>query len=96
MNFEIAPKETEIEAIWSDAVLYCASICIDGKSGWRLPTNAELYTISKSTNDFKKTWYWSSVESDNFHAFSQHFTTNMQSVHSKKLYANRVRAVRDL
>jgi hypothetical protein len=42
MNFEIAPKETEIRANWYDAKLYCFSLNIDGKTGWRLPTDREF------------------------------------------------------
>jgi hypothetical protein len=32
MNFEIAPKETEIQANWGDARLYCFALNIDGKT----------------------------------------------------------------
>jgi hypothetical protein len=45
MNFEIAPKSTETKLNWNDARLYCFSLNIDGKTGWRLPTNDELHEI---------------------------------------------------
>jgi len=64
MNFEIAPKEYEIKANWYDAKLYCFSLNIDGKTNWRLPSKEELTVIYKSENDFRKTFYWSSIEND--------------------------------
>jgi hypothetical protein len=62
MNFEIAPKETEIQANWDDAKLYCLSLNVDGKTEWRLPTKEELNQIYESENDFENEWYWSSTE----------------------------------
>jgi hypothetical protein len=62
MNFEIAPKSTEIQTNWDDAKLYCFSLNIDGKTGWRLPTKEELNEIYQSENDFENNWYWSSTE----------------------------------
>jgi hypothetical protein len=61
MNFEIAPKSTEIQANWDDTRLYCFLINIDGKIGWRLPTIEELskiYTIRDY--GFTRDSYWSS------------------------------------
>ena len=64
MNFEIAPKSTEIRANWDNARLYCMFLEIDGKKGWRLPTKEELIEIYKSGNNFtdKRSYYWSSEE----------------------------------
>ena len=65
MNFEIAPKSTEIKLNWDDARLYCFALDIDGKTGWRLPNREELNEIYESRNDFRKDWYyWSSAEAD--------------------------------
>lgn len=33
MNIEIAPKTTEIQATWDEAVMYCFFLEIDGKKG---------------------------------------------------------------
>ena len=64
MNFEIAPKSTEIQANWEDARLYCFSLNIDGKIGWRLPTKEELKEIYESDNDFDGNYYWISTVSN--------------------------------
>lgn len=63
MNFEIAPKETEVKLNWDDAQLYCFSLNIDGKTGWRLPTKEEYNAILNSENDFRTDgYYWYSDE----------------------------------
>lgn len=63
MNFEIAPKSTEIQANWNEARIYCFALNIDGKIGWRLPTKEELNEIYRSDNDFRTDgYYWYSDE----------------------------------
>ena len=52
MKFEIAPIETETRGNWYEARMYCFSLDIDGKVGWRLPTKEELTAIYESENDF--------------------------------------------
>jgi hypothetical protein len=73
---EIAPKETEIRANWYDATLYCFSLNIDGKTGWRLPSKDELNEIYKSKNDFEPWFYWSSTEEDEIYVWNQGFGRN--------------------
>jgi hypothetical protein len=92
MNFEIAPKSTEIQANWYDARLYCFSLNIDGKTGWRLPTKQELDSIYHSENDFENNWYWSSTE---LYAWVQYFNTGTQGNYNKGYCNGYVRAVRD-
>jgi hypothetical protein len=96
MNFEIAPKSTEIEASWDNARLYCFLLDIDGKTGWRLPTIEELNEIFKSQNDFEKSWYWSSTERNDDYAWFQYFSGGGQNGISKDYSGNWVRAIRDL
>ena len=84
MNIEIAPKSTEIEANWHDARLYCFSLNIDGKIGWRLPTKEELNEIYQSENDFEKVWYWSSTESDGYNAWAQNVGNGNQGRYGLK------------
>lgn len=96
MNFEIAPIETEIQANWYDAKVYCSSLNIDGKKGWRLPTRAELYQIYKSNNDFDKDWYWSSAECDGKYAWIWGFYDGYQGNYNKYYGTYQVRAVRDI
>lgn len=96
MNFEIAPKSTEIQANWNDATLYCFSLNIDGKIGWRLPTKEELNQIYQSENDFEKYFYWSSTENYGDGAWLQGFAGGTQVSHSKINIGINTRAVRDL
>lgn len=96
MKFEIAPKTSEMQLNWEDARLYCFSLNIDGKTGWRLPTKKELNEIYESDNDFeKKGWYWSSTEVNDDLAWAQHFNTGIQSgFASKNSVFDYVRAIR--
>lgn len=95
-KFEFAPKETEIQANWYDAIAYCHSLRIDGKSGWRLPTNNELNEIYDSKNDFEDDWYWSSTEIDGNLAWNQNFSTGGKNDNFKNYGVNCVRAIRDI
>ena len=96
MNFEIAPKETEIKSNWDDARLYCFFLNIDGKIGWQLPTKEELNEIYKLENDFEKKWYWSSTVEDGAGAWFQNFYDGSQYTTTKYYGSSYVRAVRDL
>ena len=98
MNFEISPKSTEIRLNWFDAKLYCFSLNIDGKTGWRLPTKDELNQIYESENDYEEWYYWSSTEYDADNAWYQGFDSGAQFnyANSKILGNAYIRAVRDL
>ncbi len=97
MNFEIAPKSTEIQTNWEEARMYCFSLNIDGKIGWRLPTKEELNDIYESENDFEEWYYWSSTESNGSKAWFQNFNFGHLSSHGVKNNGNIYgRAVRDL
>jgi hypothetical protein len=96
MNFEIAPKETEIQANWDDARLYCLSLNIDGKTDWRLPTKDELNEIYESKNNFEKSYYWSSTENNVGSAWIQHFTSGGQYYNGKSSGNHYVRAIRTI
>jgi Protein of unknown function (DUF1566) len=95
MNFEIAPKSTESQLTWDDARLYCFALNIDGKTGWRLPTKAELVEIFQSANDFRGFWYWSSTEYNGKNVWVQTFNNGFQSLLGK-YDVSYVRAIRDL
>jgi hypothetical protein len=94
MNFEIAPKSTEIQANWDDARLACFSLNIEGKTGWRLPTKEELNEIYESDNDFQKSYYWSSTENNGSYAWDQNFGSGYQGANLKGYGFNYVRAIR--
>ena len=97
MNFEIAPKSTEIQANWYDARLYCFALRIDGKTGWRLPTKEELSEIYHSENDFNEDWHWSSTESDGDDAWFQCFGNGYQGCGiTKNDGSGYVRAIRSI
>lgn len=73
---EIAPKAFESYLNWHDATLYCFSLNINGKVGWRLPSVLELKEMYLVDTDFEG-GYWSSTESE-LHAtcvFMSHFYT---------------------
>ena len=78
MKFEIAPKSTEVRLNWEDARLYCFSLNIDGKTGWRLPTKEELNEIYESENYFVTSGYWSSLEFSTSEVWIQAFYTGLQ------------------
>jgi hypothetical protein len=42
MTIEIAPEEYHKKLTWNESILYCFSLNIDGKIGWRLPTRKEF------------------------------------------------------
>jgi hypothetical protein len=69
MKYEIAPHSTERQLTWNDAKLYCFSLTIDGKTGWRLPTIEELEEISQSENKLLRPYYWSSEVYDDRRAW---------------------------
>ena len=95
MNFEIAPKSTEIRLNWFDAKLYCFALNIDGKTGWRLPDEEELNEIYESENDFVGNYYWSSTEINGKYAWDQNFSTGTQyQYHQKNMGSLYVRATR--
>lgn len=58
MNFEAAPKSAVIEANYDDARFYCIGN-IDDKTGWRLPTKAELNQLY--IYGYGPEWYWTST-----------------------------------
>jgi hypothetical protein len=59
-HLEIAPPEYRPELTWEEAKLYCFSINIDGKIGWRLPTSLEwnLLCIQDPTCDYAYLYPW--------------------------------------
>ena len=58
---ETAPEEYWKQLSYTDAVLYCFSLNIDGKIGWRLPTQAEIRTIVGSSKSWR---YWYTADYD--------------------------------
>ena len=96
MNFEVAPKSTEIQSNWDDARLYCFSLNIDGETGWQLPTMGELNEIYQAENDFEEMWYWSSTEDIDNHSWGHNFFKkgNRKFIVEKDMNCGCVRAIR--
>ena len=100
MNFEISPKETEIEATWGEARLYCFALNIEGKTGWRLPTKDELDLIHRKyqhDHEYEHTWYWTSQNSP--HLPTEYYIQYMGSGYlasSPSKFEYLVRAIRDI
>ena len=57
-TFEIAPVDYWQALRFDDARLYCFSLNIDGKTGWRLPTKEELIRILSAHETANYTLYW--------------------------------------
>ncbi len=55
---ELSPIEYERVMAYDEAILYCFSLNIDGKVGWRLPTLNEL----KAELNVRDFWYKSDGE----------------------------------
>lgn len=96
MKYQIAPKSTEIQSDWYEARLYCFSLNIDGKVGWRLPTKEELNEIYESENDVVGRGYWSSTEINNYTAWAQNMSSGYQGICGKDCGDVYVRAVRSI
>ena len=108
MKYEISPKETEIRASWDEAKMYCFSLNIDGKIGWRLPTTEELHNMLMTGTNFTFK-YWT-TERDTNHAWFMNtkrilsenkqpwlkFTKQVVKNYCHKNNLMYVRAVRDL
>jgi Protein of unknown function (DUF1566) len=98
MNIEIEP--TMIAANWDDARLYCFSLNVDGKTGWRLPTINELIDVTYEIRDAmdKDHWYWSSAvyEYNTTAVWIKHMMFGRDDIRNKESVYGRVIAVRDL
>ena len=85
----LAPKETEKELDWDEAVDYCKSL-----SG-ELPTLGELqFLYDNCKEEFQDTGYWSSFHESAIDSWSMYFTNGNRPSGTLKTYRYRVRAVR--
>lgn len=89
----IAPNESELHGDWYECHLIVSRMTVDNQTTWRLPTLAELISISQQDNDFTLSNYWSSDE-DGEYAIQYSFSDGETSRRVKTRVAF-VRAVRD-
>lgn len=72
----------------------CVDTDIDGNADWYLPSRRELSLCYANAPElFKDAWYWSSTQSSDDGAWSQHFYYGLQNCLGKS-YEGRVRLVR--
>jgi hypothetical protein len=74
MNIEIAPFEYEKTLSIDDAMLYCFTLNIDGKTGWRLPTLTELKYITENN-------FMNSVHFGKFRNYSRFWSSEKHSLY---------------
>lgn len=80
------------------AARVCDDLILNGFDDWFLPSRDELglmYTNLKKNGlgNFSNSSYWSSSEFDNLHAFTQYFSSGLQSCNNK-YHSYSIRAVR--
>lgn len=49
-EIEISPEDYWIRRTYQESMLYCFSLIIDGKTGWRLPTPLERAYVMTRAN----------------------------------------------
>lgn len=95
-QIEISPLDYEQVLEWEDAKLYCFSLTVDDKTGWRLPTLDDLIDIySRSDIDCSPERYWASdiMHEDFYWTFD--FEVGISAAYGLKT-AQCVRPVRDI
>ena len=94
INFEAYCSETET------AVYLCSNLTYNGYSDWFLPSLFELNEMYKMKNvvddlgQFNNSFYWSSTQSSNSHAYAIDFGSGHEYELNKGQSNSRVRAVR--
>lgn len=76
-DYEVLPGDLEGTYTWENAKSACANITAFGKSGWYLPTKAELNALYKRKDEiggFTGGIYWSSSDSGQGAAWGQRFS----------------------
>jgi hypothetical protein len=97
MNIEIAPIKYQKALSWCDATLYCFSLNIDGKIGWRLPTVKEERWLERQCIPSSDAWYWTAdVQCDSVVCYNWHseLGAHIQKEHNY-CYARPVRDLKD-
>lgn len=72
-----APDNLVATANWSAADAYCAGTAIEGQTGWRLPTVAELQSLQSSGAATNQGWALGGIWASNFHSSGNHWFVAM-------------------
>jgi hypothetical protein len=75
MHFELSPPEYEKTLTIDEAIMYCYSLNIDGKVGWRLPTVTEMQELGRMELDDVPGSCWLNAK-DNNHGCIFHLQFN--------------------
>lgn len=95
MHFELSPPEYEKTLTIDEAIMYCYSLNIDGKVGWRLPTISELQELGRMDIEFPGSC-WLNVK-DNNHGCIFHIQYNgITTIEHDSSMISSVRPVRTL
>jgi hypothetical protein len=101
-----APKDTETNLDWPNAVAYCNALDIDGVDDWYLPSLDELKDVRNrlysklEVGDFQDRYYWSADtnESNTDEAFALYFLNGnfgpLEKTKKRDISFNHVRAIR--
>ena len=67
LKLEVAPKKYRLNLTHNEAVMYCFSLNINGKVGWRLPTKLEWSTlVTRDTKyNYSFEYNWIAEDQDN-------------------------------
>lgn len=68
LKLEVAPKKYRLELTYNEAVMYCFSLNINGKVGWRIPTQLEWSTLATRDTKYNYSfgYAWIAADRDNF------------------------------
>ena len=83
MHFELSPIEYEKTLTIDEAIVYCYSLNIDGKVGWRLPTIPELQELGRGDYDIDGSLWLNCRDNDHGCIFHLQFNGIITAEHDQ-------------